>query len=277
MSRLLVYLLLLTLVSGCNRQEIATRFWLKDLPDKPAQLPGEVTVQDTRPEWEHRAFQGTFSLVPLENIEPAPVELLQREIEQQTLGLPEPPSKMRLELQSFRVVLSEEDSFLHHDRHYGFAGLNGPCLASGGNTSSGSAACELAFLAVFVIAVAVVDCGTYACDLTTEFVHNQRHVHSRPEEMTDDYARGVTCDVRIKLVTDWANGRRNEMELREVVNHREQEFERGPPYTTSDAVRDSVRDVCEQLARDWREKLLHPESDVGTGKPTPVFSVHSGN
>jgi hypothetical protein len=272
MRRFFVYLLLLTLVSGCNRQEIATRFWLDNLPDKPAQVPGEVTIQDTRPEWEHRAFQGVFSLVPLENIEPSPIELLKCEIERQMLELSDPPCKVRMELQSFRVVLSTEDSFLHHDRNYGF-----PCMCPNGLGAGNGGWEAVALLAFFVTVIAAVELGVFTYDTTTEFVRDQQHLHSRPKELTGDYARGVTCDARIKLVAEWPNGRHTEMQLREMVNHIEQEFDHGPPYTTSDAVRDSVRDVCEQIAGDWREKLLHPASEVGTGTPTPVFTVHSGN
>ena len=56
-----------------------------------------------------------------------------------------------------------------------------------------------------------------------------------------------------------------------------QDLEYAPRYTTQDAVRDCVRGVCEQLARDWRERLLHPASSAGTGKVEPVFTAHSTN
>jgi len=276
MRRFFVYLLLLTLVSGCNRQEIVTRFWLNDLPDKPAQVPGEVTIQDTRPEWEHRAFEGVFSLVPLENIEPPPTELLQREIEKQMLELSDPPSKVRMELQSFRVVINTEDPIVLHNDD-----LNSP--SSGASSSSGTGGFGgggwegAAFCAVLVGVIAAIGLIACAYEGTTELVHALQHTHSRPKELTGDYARGVTCDARISVVAEWPNGCRTEMQLREVVNHIEQEFEHARPYTTHDALGDSVRGVCYQLARDWREKLLHPESDVGTGKPVPVYTVHSGN
>jgi hypothetical protein len=277
MRRFFVYLLLLTLVSGCNRQEIATRFWLDDLPDKPAQVPGEVAIQDARPEWEHRAFQGVFSLVPMENIEPSPIELLKRAFEKQMLELSDPPSKIRMELQSFRVVINTEDPVELHNDHSDSPSSSGSSSSGLGNIGGGGweGAAFCAAVLVGVIAVTVLIGCAYVG--TTELVHAVQHTHSRPKEFTGDYARGATCDARLSVVAEWPNGRRSEMQLREVVNHIEREFEYTRPYTMHDALGDSIRGVCYQMAHDWHEKLLHPASEVGTGTPTPVFTVHSGN
>jgi hypothetical protein len=212
----------------------------------------------------------------LENIEPPPIELLKREIEKQMLALSDPPCKVRVELQSFRVVINSEDPLVlpNHDS-------DSP--SSGGSSNSGTGTIisggweAAAFCAVAVGVIVAIGLVACAYEGTTELVRALQHTHSRPKELTGDYARGVTCDARICVVAEWPNGRRTEMQLREVVNHFEREFEYARPYTTHDALGDSLRGVCYQLAHDWCEKIRHPAEEVGTDKPTPVFTVHSGN
>jgi hypothetical protein len=271
--------LLLVLLAGCKNHD-PIRQNMIDVRPSPIEReqapaldhPVTIEVVDARPDWERRPFDGTCSLIPLERLDPAPEQLLKAELQSSAGDLPDLPSAVRLEIQSFRVVNSTEDPFIH-ETHSCRSPIT-PIFPDGiGGGGPWMAAVAVACLGI--LGTAVVGIWTY--DQATELIHAYRHAHGRPPEMGESYARGVTCDLRAVVVSDWPNGEHREIALREVINHAPQASERTPAYTTADAVRDAVNGVCRQLACDWHERILNPASSAGSGVVVPVYTAYSGN
>jgi hypothetical protein len=267
--------LLLVFLAGCKNHDpirqnmIDVRPRPVDREQKPVlDHPVTVEVVDARPDWERRSFDGTFSLIPLERLDPAPKQLLRAELQACAGDLLEKPRTVRLELQSLRVVNSAEDPFIHKTRDYTWPIF--PMFAGGGP--------EAAVAAVACIGImGAVVAGVWSYDQATELIHAYRHAHGRPPEMGEDHAPGVTCDLRAIVVSDWPDGQHREIALREVINHAPQTSERAPAYSTADALRDAVNGVCRQLACDWHERILNPASNAGSSIVVPVYTAYSGN
>lgn len=75
-----------------------------------------VSLSDSRPKWERVYYAGAtepwqhrraITFVPMENLQPSVGEMLKREISAATNRLADPPSRIRLEIRSFRVVYND--------------------------------------------------------------------------------------------------------------------------------------------------------------------------
>src|SRR5579859_7467118 len=100
MRRVLYCVLCMPSLIGCHEQEIAKRshFDLDKVPDRQVQALTSVTITDDRPAWEGRSYTGTFTLIPLDNLHPSPLEHLKHAFQEELTGLPDPPSDLRLML-----------------------------------------------------------------------------------------------------------------------------------------------------------------------------------
>src|SRR5262245_39952355 len=103
--------LLFVLLSGCRSLPIARgpSFALEPMPVDPQQSLLPVAIVDARPRWERHYYEGPLTFVPLENLTASPWDRLRLTLTQQLKPVPDSPCQATLLLQSFRVILNDEE------------------------------------------------------------------------------------------------------------------------------------------------------------------------
>jgi hypothetical protein len=269
MRRVWLLMLAVSALSGCHKQEIAngSHFNLDSIPDQRLEAP-TVTVTDARPAWERRTYSGTFTLIPLENLHPSPLQHLQHIFREETAGLSEPPSDVQLVLQSFRVVANSEAPRPNID---GLAWPTGP-IDFGPSGSPGGAAFAVAF---YVTIVLVAETAVISYEAGKLVAYDLRHAHDRPKELRDAYDPGLTCDIRATAALQWRDGKRREIDLRAVVHGSGIAADAG----WQNELRAAVQGACTQLALECKDRILHPEAANSPVRKliVPAYTAYSGN
>jgi hypothetical protein len=275
MRRVVLFALLQICLTGCHKQEIALgpQFKLDSLPERRVEAPVEVTIDDKRPDWERRYFEGDVIFYPLEQMTPSPIERLQRQIEVQVGELPERPCKVALDLESFRVV------------NCNYASL--PCLApvwfgfpqEKVIDDPGDRYVALVVLGIYVAIVGAADVCILGYDAAVTAIRYVHYTHAKPRELVVDYPAGLTCDIRGTATLAWPDGRREKREVHALLNRSDIAQENGPSLDRAEDVRLIVTAACKAFGQDFRERILHPDMplELGPKLPTPVWTAYSGN
>jgi hypothetical protein len=284
MSRCVRLTVLAVFLSGCHSQPTAPAVtYTLDVPTSlvvPAPLA--VDIEDDRPDWERHAYEGTFAFVPLESLQPSPLAHLMEDIEREAKGLEDPPSTVRLQLQSFRIVVSSEGPEPTTPGLYPLPGSSDNSPSSGWSNGKGAyqggginAVWELAFLVTFV---GIYEAGLAGYDGIVYLAYSRRHHRSRPRGLREEYPPGVTCEIQVHATLEWQDDRKQEMDLRSVINPGERPLHADPNSCQED-LREAVQTACAQLASDWRAKILDPQALGQPVKPRrePAFTAYSGH
>src|SRR6266446_6486765 len=109
MRKVCALAMVLIALAGCKSKPIyhGPNYPLAEFPDKAAAGPVAVEIVDARPFWEKRYYEGGTAFLPLENLRPSPLPLLTEEIQREAQGLPSPPSRVVVKLNSFRIVMRD--------------------------------------------------------------------------------------------------------------------------------------------------------------------------
>jgi hypothetical protein len=275
MRRFIAITLLAIGLVGCHKQEIAKvpQINLDNLPDQRVEAPLALMITDARPEWERRYFEGAITLVPLEQLTPSPMDRLEWEIQCQARELPEPPCRVFLELQSFRVANCTQESL---------PTLEGVVLGFPQKPlfeSCGSGYGAIFFLGLYVTVVGVVDIAILGYDAAIAAKRYVHHANDRPRELVTDYATGVNCDIRVAARLEWPDGRRQAMEIRGLVNRSDLPAEKVTSGDHGEDIRLVVHAACVAVGKEFAERVLHPDAAarLGPKTPAPAFTAFSGN
>jgi hypothetical protein len=201
-----------------------------------------VAFSDSRPKWERRSRKCAVEFRALEDCQPPPWGLLRDAIQQQAGSWPQPPSRARVVLSSFRLVIKKEVS----GSGDGESGLWVPPISSSGR---GNGAAAVGAVAV-VAAVVAVEAGFIVTKaLVQEGVRCERDWRGPPYNLYKEYSSGVTCDIKARVILEWQDGKNHEWNLSAVVNG-------GPDveHTTESRlcdIQETVRRATEVLVDDW--------------------------
>jgi hypothetical protein len=257
--------LLILAFAGCKTKPLypGPNYSLGDLPTVAPAQPAAVEVVDARPWWEHRYYDGFFKFVPLENMRPSPMPFLAEEVQKQANTLPDPPARIKLSVDSFRVIwydAAEEEkeqtkTFVLTEDYEAddFRELLGAIFAEG-------------------IAQAFYRSVLLCRDGINEWGQKERHLHGPPRHIKDKYPEGLSCDLRVSAELAWSDGRRMTVPVRALVNAGAMEDDQ------SDAMRNTVLAACIQVAHSWAAKTRNPGSREDLPVPKlPSFTANSGD
>jgi hypothetical protein len=279
MRRIVLFAVMSLLLIGCHKQQIANgpQFNLDSLPEERVEAPVEVTIEDKRPDWERRYFEGDVTLFPLEQMTPSPIVRLQREIEDRTRELPEPARNVTLDLESFRIV-----SCTHADL---------PCLepvvfgfpkekvfdCSNCGAHDGYAA--VIVLGLYVAIVTAADLGVLGYDAAVTAIRYAHYSGAKPRELLVNYPDGLTCDIRATATLHWPDGRHKKLDLHAIVNRSDLAQEEAATRDRAEDVRLILTAACRAFGQEFRERVLNPDmpGELGPKQPIPVWTAYSGN
>jgi hypothetical protein len=257
--------LLVLSFAGCKTKPIypGPNYSLGDLPNGAPQQPVALEVVDARPWWERRYYDGYFKLVPLENLRPSPLPFLAEEMQQQASALPDRPERIKLMIDSFRVVwydAAEEEkektkTFVLTEDYEAddFRELVGAIAAEG-------------------IAQAAYRSLLLCRDGMIEWGQKERHLHGPPRHVKEKYPEGLSCDLRVSAELEWSDGRRRTVQTRALVNAAAMQDDQ------SDELRNTVLAACTQVAHSWAEKAKNQKSiEEDPPKPPAQFTAFGGD
>src|SRR5260370_11270929 len=111
MRKVCAFAVVLIALAGCKTKPIyhGPNYPLAEFPDKAAAGPVAVEIVDARPFWEKRYYEGGTAFLPLENLRPSPIPLLTEAIQREAQGLPSPPTRVVVKLNSFRIAIPDNN------------------------------------------------------------------------------------------------------------------------------------------------------------------------
>jgi hypothetical protein len=263
-------------ISGCHRQQLVTapQFNLDALPDRWVKAPLEVTIEDKRPEWERNYFEGDVTLFPLEQMTPSPIDRLQREVEDRARELPDLPSGVRLDLESFRVVHCTDPSLPRLAPVWlGFPIW--PFLESTG----GNGYAALIGIGIYVAIIGTVELSILGYDVAATAIRYAHYYNAKPRELVVSYPAGMTCDIRGIATLDWPDGRHKKLDVHALVNRPELMPQVEPTRDQVENIRPLVTTACKAFGQEFWERALYPgpAPELGPRQPIPMWTSYSGN
>jgi hypothetical protein len=272
MRKVCALAIMLIALAGCKSKPIyhGPNYPLAEFPDKAAAGPVAVEIVDARPFWEKRYYEGGTAFLPLENLRPSPMPLLNEEIQREAQGLPSPPNRVVVKLNSFRIVIrdnkqEEADKAIADDQQQ--------CLDDA--DPDDLVGTLIGILLEDGIRGLIRECRRGI----EEWGQKERHLKGPPRSLDGKYELGASCEIRAVATLEWSNGQRRDVPLRALVNSEELSPENGIPFGRNNDVRAAVLAACNQVASEWKERTLHPNVPAENPAPlvpAPQFSAFSG-
>jgi len=270
MRKTLTAALMLLALAGCKTKPIypGTNYQLNEIPEKAPQGPVALEIEDSRPWWEKRYYEGYFQMVPLENLKPSPLPLLAQDIQRQATELPDPPQRAKVVLESFRVVIYDKakeeeelnrtfvltDDFEPEKPEDILGGIFGECIAQ------------------MVYAAALL-----SRDGLSEWGHKERHLHGPPRHIKDEYPEGLSCDLRATAYLEWTDGRKQTMKLHALTSGASLTEDQWSRFEGGDQMGAAVITAIDVLAQQWAARIKDPTAGEAKKGVTPQFTSYSGN
>jgi hypothetical protein len=270
MRKILAEAMVLLAFAGCKTKPLyhGTNYQLNEVPEKAPIGPVALEIEDSRPWWEKRYYEGYFQMVLLENLKPSPLPLLAQEIQRQATELPDPPQRARVVLDSFRVVIYDKakeeeeqnrtfvltDDFEPEKPEDIFGGILGECIAQ------------------IVYGVALL-----SRDGIAEWGHKERHLHGPPRHIKDEYPEGLNCDIRATAYVEWADGRTQTMKLHALTSGTVLTEDQWSRFEGGDQMGAAVVTAIDVLAKEWATRIKDPTAGEVKKGVTPQFKSYSGN